>query len=96
MDEESFAWLQRAALKDVVPHRHEGFGNGRGFHHGEAFRQGKRHRLVGGAILRIAAADDERSYFVADLPALYLVADRGDFARDLEAGNVGGAGRRRI
>ena len=45
-------------------------------------------RLIGQAVLRVAAADHERADLVADLPALHALAERGDLAGDLQAGDV--------
>ena len=53
-------------------------------------------QFVRGAILGVAAARNQRHHLVAGLEARGASAERNDFAGDLEAWNVAGAGRRRI
>ena len=96
MDQQRLAGLQRAALEHVVPDRHQRFRDGAGFLH----RQRRRHRhrlgVLRDAILRVAAAGHQRHHLVADLVPVRAASDRDHFARDFKAGQVAGAGRRRI
>ena len=96
MDQQRFAGLQRAALEHIVPHRHQRFRDGAGFVH----RQRRRHRhrlgVLRDAILRVAAAGHQRHHLVADLVLAGAGAERDDFAGDFKAGQIAGAGRRRI
>ena len=63
-------------------------------------RQRRRHRhrlgVLRDAILRVAAAGDQRHHLVAELVLGRACAERDHFAGDFEAGQVAGAGRRRI
>ncbi|GCC46094.1 hypothetical protein chiPu_0029950, partial [Chiloscyllium punctatum] len=95
VNQQRLAGLERAALEHIVPHRHQRFRNRTGFLHRELRRHGHRLRVLRDAILRVAAAGDQRHHLVADL-VLGAFAERHHFARDLEAGQVAGAGRRRI
>src|SRR5258708_36320328 len=96
MNKEGFARLQTAALKNVVPDRHECFGNGCGSNHAYSGRNEERVGFLRGAILRVAAAGYERHDFVADLEPSHILADRDDFAGNLEDENIAGSARRRI
>src|SRR5260370_12481359 len=95
MNKEGFARLQTAALKNVVPDRHECFGNGCGSNHAYSGRNEERVSFLRGAILRVAAAGYERHDFVADLEPSHILADRDDFAGNLEAENIPGPVPRR-
>jgi hypothetical protein len=48
------------------------------------------------AILRIAAADDQRHHHVAVLPARHVRAECDNFAGDFKTRNIRGAWRRRV
>ena len=96
MQQHGLAGFQRAALEHVVPDGEEGFRDRAGFHHRELRDHRQRDRLVRDAVFGIAAARDQRHHLVADLPALHAVAERDDFAGNLEPGNIARAGRRRI
>jgi hypothetical protein len=56
------------------------------------------HRLgiLGDAILRVAAAGHQRHHLVAELVPGAAGPGRDDFAGDFKAGQIAGAGRRRI
>ena len=96
MHEEGFAFLEAAALEHVVPNGEEGLGQRGSFRIGEASRHGQ--DVTGGNthIFGIAAAGRKRADLVADAPARFAVAEGRDFARDLEARQVGRAGGRGI
>ena len=96
MDQQCLAGLQCPALEHIVPHRHQGLRGGAGLLHRE--RRRHRHRLgvLRQAILRVAAARDQRHHLVAEPVLAGVGSDRNHFARDLEAGQIAGAGRRRI
>ena len=96
MDQERLAGLKPAAFEHVVPDRHQGFRDGAGF----LDRQRGRHchglGVLRDAILRVAAARDQRHHLVAELVPAGAGADRDDFACNFKAGQIAGAGRRRV
>ena len=96
MDEQRLAALQPPALEGVVPDGKEGLGDRGGRDEREARRHRQRMAFVRRTIFGVTAADHERHHLVAELPPLHARAQRDHFARDLEPGNVGRAGRRRI
>ena len=89
--------FKRAALEHIVPDRHQRF-RGRAGLHASTAPAGTAHRLgiLRDAILRVAAAGHQRHHLVAELVLVGAGADRDHFAGDFEAGQVAGAGRRRI
>jgi hypothetical protein len=48
------------------------------------------------AILRVAATGHQRHHLIAELVPGDARADRDDFARNFKAGQIAGAGRRRV
>ena len=95
MDQQGFTLRQPAAVEHVRPDGEEGFRNRGGFDEAEALghRQhlGRRRQAVFG----IAAAGGQGADLIADAEPRDIRADRGDLARHFQAGQVGGAGRRR-
>ena len=96
MDQQRLASLQRATLEHIVPDRHQRFRDGAGLQHRQ--RRRHRHRLgsLRDAVLRIAATGNQRHHLVAELVLAGACADRDDFACNFKAGQIAGAGRRRI
>ena len=87
---------EAAAGEDVAPHGEEGLAETGGGHPVHAGRNRQGVVLVGERVLGVAAAGEEGADPVAELPARAARADGGDLARRFEAGQVGGAGRRRV
>ncbi len=75
MHQQRFAWLQPAALEDVVPDGKEGLRNGGRFRKGGAGRQRQGIGGMDGHIFRVTAAIRQRAHLVADPPALRGSAD---------------------
>jgi hypothetical protein len=96
VDQQRLAGPQAAALEGIVPDREEGFGDRGGFDWREPARQRQGVALVRLAVFGIAAADHQRHDLIAGLPARCAGTERDDFARDLEAGDVGCARGRRV
>ncbi len=96
MHEEALALLQMPAVEHIGPDGEECFRDRGGLDHREALRDRQRIRRVHLAELRITPARNERADFVADAETRRALAKRGDLAGDLEAWQVGSAGRRRI
>ena len=96
MHQQRLAGLEMAALERVVPDREERLRDRCRLDHREVRRHRQRMALIGGAVLRVAAADHQRHHLVAELPALHARTERRDLAGDFEAGNVGRAFRRRV
>src|SRR5215831_4195309 len=74
----------------------QGLGDRGGRDEREARRHRQRMAFVRRTIFGVTAADHERHHLIAELPPLHACAQRDHFACDLETGNVGRAGRRRI
>src|SRR6185295_14499187 len=96
MHQKPFAGRKAAAFKDVAPDRAEGFGNRRGPNGIETGRDRQGLHVLNEAVLGVAATVDESTDLVAGPPAADLLAQRNDFAGDLEAREWRSAGRRRI
>ncbi len=96
MHEHPIAALHMRAHHQMLPHGEECLGDRGGFNHRQRWRHFERMVFVSQAILRIASGNDERTDLVADLEARHAIADRDDFAGDLETGNIPCALRRRI
>ena len=95
VDQDALARLQAAAVEQVGPHGEERFGNrGR-----VPFRDalGRAQALDDGddAVLRVAAAAHQRADPLPGAPGPGI-GGRDDLSADLQAGNIGGARRRRI
>ena len=67
VDEQPFAGFQPAEHEDVEPRGEQRFGQRGGEFQIEAFRYRQRYFLRGNAVLRVAAAVDERANAVARL-----------------------------
>src|SRR5690606_37300852 len=76
--------------EDVEPRREHRFRQARRLLEVIAGRNRHDERFQRNAVLRIAAAVDERAHPVAGLAARHAGADRDDLARRLEARDVGG------
>jgi hypothetical protein len=96
MDQHRLAGAQIAALEQVGPHCEAGFRQRRRLGHAKALGHRQALRFGRHAIGGIAAAGDQRADRIANLGVMHAEPDRRHRAGDLEAGNVGRAGRRRI
>ncbi|MGY3404272.1 hypothetical protein ACVWZV_000385 [Bradyrhizobium sp. GM5.1] len=79
-----------------MPDRHQCFRQCAGFLDRQRRRHAHRLTVLRDAVLRITATGDQRHHLVTDLVPLGVAADGHHFAGDFEAGQVAGAGRRRI
>src|SRR5207253_6759349 len=96
VDQQPFAALESAALEDVRPHGEERFGKRGGLNGVEPAGDWQALRRRRRAVLGVAAARDERTDAIADLPVGHIAPDADDGSGDLETWNVRCAGRRRI
>ncbi len=88
--------LRSAAVEDVGPDREERLGDRSRFGQREAGWHREGGAIVDGAILGIAAAGYQRRHVIADGKRGDGLTAGDDFAGDLQAENIGDAGRRRI
>jgi len=96
MDQKRFAGLQPTALEHIVPDRHQGFRDCAGFQDRQRRRNGHGLGVLRDAILGVAAAATSGHHLVAELVFRGSCASANHFTGDFEAGQVAGAGRRRI
>ena len=94
--QDRFARLQASPLEDVRPDGEERLRNRRRRDQIHAARDRQTLRRRRRTKLRVAASRHERAHRVAHAPVVHVGAERHDGARDLETGNIGRAGRRRI
>ena len=95
MHEEKLALLQGRHLKDVCPHRKEGFGNATSLYHGVAAWERQAVRGGYAAVFGVAATGDEGAHGIADIEGCIVCRGRHD-AGDFEAQNRRGTVRRGI
>ena len=96
VDQDGVAGLATASVEQVGPHRKKCLRYGRRLDHAQVLgnrqAQGRRrHRVFG-----ISAARQQGGDLVSERDAGNAGTDRDNFPGDLESGNVGRAGRRRV
>ena len=96
MNQKSLAGLERAALEDIMPHRHERLGQASRFGHAKPGRHPHARSLKRQRIFGIAPASGQRRHLVARLPARDALAKRGNLAPGLKPRDVRHSRRRRI
>jgi hypothetical protein len=94
VDQDRLAGLQAAALEDVGPHREVGLGQRRRLEQAQSLGDRQALRLRCDAVLRVAAAADQRADRGPDREGLDARAEADDLAGDLEAGHRRRTGRR--
>ncbi len=96
MHEEALAGREPSALDDVRIDREEGLRQAAGIDERDRLRTRQTMGRLGHRILRIAAADHQGADLIAERQTRDVAPDRDHTTGDFEAGNLGGAGRRRI
>ena len=96
MDERFLAAGEASGLEQIRPDGEAGFGQRGGAQAVIASGPGQALRGGSGAVFRIAAAIGQGADLVADLPRRDIGTDRHDLARDFQAQDRAGAGRRRV
>ena len=100
VDEQRFSRAQLAAPEDVGPDREVGFGQRRRADRIHSRRNRQRLRRGHHGVLGVAASRNQRADQIALRPARRLTVEHrtnaGHGSRELEAGNVRCAGRRRV